>query len=132
MCPPGDASRGRCPDRGDSRQELKKEPVSQNDEGWNRDEKDEDEGQNSSARVENDVGAHDAGDGAAGSERWKGGVIIKNDVCEAGTDAASKVEKKIGEVAEVVFDVIAENPEEKHVPGDVHESAMEEHAGEDG
>ena len=132
MCPPSDASRGYRSDRTDSGQKLKQKPISQNDEGWNRDEKYEDQGQDSSARIKNDIGAHHAGDGAAGAERWKGGVEIKNNVRETGTDAASEVEKKVGEVAEVVFHVVSENPEEEHVPGDVHEAAMHEHAGENG
>ena len=35
-------------------------------------------------------------------------------------------------MAEVVFHVVAEDPEEEHVSGDVQEAAVEEHAGEDG
>ena len=132
MCPPSDAACCYSSDRSDSGQKLKQKPISQNDEGWNRDEKYEDKGQDSSSRIKNDIGTHHAGDGAAGAERWKGGVVIKNNVRETGTDAASEVEKKIGDVAEVIFHVVSENPEEEHVPGDVHEAAMHEHAGENG
>jgi hypothetical protein len=59
-------------------------------------------------------------------------VEVEDDVRETRTDAASKVEEKVGDVAEVVFDVIAEDPEEEHVTRDVQEAAVEEHAGENG
>ena len=56
---------------------------------------------------------------------------VKDDVGEAGTYTTDKIEEKVGEVAEIVFHVVAENPEEEHVPGEMHEAAVEKHAGED-
>ena len=56
---------------------------------------------------------------------------IEDDVRKAGPDAAGEIEEKIEEVAEVIFDVIAEDPQEEHVAGDVQKSAMQEHTGED-
>ena len=35
-------------------------------------------------------------------------------------------------MAEVVLDIVAEDPEEEHVSSDVQEAAVEEHAGQDG
>ena len=93
MCPPGDASCGRGADGANTRQELKQEPVAQNDESRNRYEKDEDEGQDSCSRIKKDIGPHDAGDGAAGTERRERRVEIKDDVRETRSNAASQIEQ---------------------------------------
>lgn len=55
---------------------------------------------------------------------------IEEDMEEIRADAAEQIEEEIGEMAEVVFDVIAEDPEEEHVAADVKEARVEEHAGE--
>ena len=68
MCPPGDASRGRCADGTYTCEELKQEPVTQNDECGDRDEENKNKREDLSSGIKNDVGPHDAGDGAAGSE----------------------------------------------------------------
>lgn len=80
MCPPGDALRGPAADGAYTCHELQEEPIAQNDEGGDGEEKDDDESQNSGARVKNDVGAHYAGDGAAGSESRDRGMEIEEDV----------------------------------------------------
>ena len=115
-----------------ARHELKEEPIAQNDESRDRDEKYKDERQDPSARIKNDVGAHDAGDGATGSERGQSGVEVEEDVRETRANSADEIEEKVREVAEVVFHVVAEDPEEEHVTGYVEEAAMHEHAGEKG
>ena len=132
MRPPGDAASG-CRGYGAySRQELEQEPVTQNDEGRYGYEENKDQSQHPRPRIENDVSPHYAGDGATGPERGKGGVVIKNNVCETRTNAANEIEEEVGEVAEVVFDVVAENPEEEHVSCDMHKAAVQEHTGENG
>jgi len=68
VCPPGDASSSSRADGAYSRHKLQKKPVAQNDEGRNGDEEDKHEGEDPGAGIKNDVGAHHAGDGAAGSE----------------------------------------------------------------
>ena len=124
MCPPGDASGGCGTDRANTRQELKQEPIAQNDESRNRYEKDEDEGQDSCSGIKKDIGPHDTGDSTAGTERGEMRVEIKDNVGEARTNAANEIEQEVGEVAEVILYVVAENPEEEHVPGDMHEAAV--------
>jgi len=52
-------------------------------------------------------------------------------VSDAGEDSACEVEEEVAGMAEFVFDDIAEYPEEEHVAGDVHESAVEEGAGDE-
>lgn len=67
MCPDSDTTRGGNADCGDTRYELKEEPVTEDDEGGNGEEEDDHQGQNAGARIKNYVSAHDAGDGAAGT-----------------------------------------------------------------
>src|SRR6266516_4740260 len=45
-------------------------------------------------------------------------------------DAANKIKDQIAQVAHSVLDVIAKDPEEKHVPGDVCDAPMHEHRNE--
>lgn len=80
MCPPGNPSCGSRADIAYSCQELEQEPIAQNDEGRYGDEEYENKRKNSCTRIENDVSAHDARDGAAGSERGKRRVKIKQNM----------------------------------------------------
>ena len=129
MCPPGDTSCGRRADSTYTCKELKQEPVTQNDEGRNGDKENKDEREDLSSWVKNDVGPHDAGDGAAGSEGGQGRMVVEDDMREAGADAANEIEEKVGKMAEVVFHVVAEDPEEEHISSDVQKAAVHEHAG---
>ena len=38
-----------------------------------------------------------------------------------------EIEGRVADVAEVVLDVVAEDPEEQHVPEEVHQAAVHEH-----
>ena len=67
MRPPGDSACGRPTDGSYSCDELQKEPISQNDEGGDRKEENYNQREYPSAGIKNDVGAHDARDGAAGT-----------------------------------------------------------------
>ena len=132
MRPPSDAARGNCPHGAYSRRKLEEEPITQDDEGRNGYEKYEDKRQNPCAWIKNNVGPHDTGDGAAGSECGHSGMVVEEDVRESRAYSADEIKEKVGEMAEVVFHVVAENPEEEHVSGYVQEAAVHEHAGEDG
>lgn len=132
MCPPGYATRGRAADRSYARNELKQKPVPEDDKSGDGQKEDDDESEHAGAGIKNDVGAHDARDSAAGSERRNRRVQVKEDVEEVRADAAEKIKKKIREVAEIVLDVVTKDPEEEHVSGDVQEAHMKEHAGEHG
>ncbi len=57
---------------------------------------------------------------------------IEQNVQKPRSDTADQVEKEVSEVAKEVLDVVAEDPEEKHVAGDVKPAEMEEHAGYQG
>lgn len=110
MCPPGDSSSGCSTHGAHTCHELQKEPIAQNDKGWDGQEENHDEGEHPGAGIKNDVGPHDAGDGAAGSEGGNCGMKIEDDVAKTRTDSTNQVEEKIGEVTEVVFHIVAEDP----------------------
>ena len=50
---------------------------------------------------------------------------------DSGEDSAGEVKEKITNVAEFVFDEIAEYPEKEHISRDMPEPAVEEHAGDE-
>ena len=45
---------------------------------------------------------------------------------DSGEDTSCEVEEEVAEVAEFIFDDIAEDPEEEHVSGDMPEPAVQE------
>ena len=76
------------------------------------------------ARVEHEIRAHDARDGAAGADGRQRGLGIHRDLAEGGDDAAQQIEKDEASVAKAIFDVVAEDPEVPHVADHVHPPAM--------
>src|SRR6266513_5988533 len=44
-------------------------------------------------------------------------------------DPTGEIEEEIPYVPEEIFHIVAEDPEKKHVPGEVQEAGMEKHAG---
>src|SRR6267143_6616616 len=48
---------------------------------------------------------------------------------QARPDSTGQVEEEIGNVPEKILDIIAEDPEEEHVPGEVQEAGVQKHAG---
>src|SRR5689334_872840 len=51
---------------------------------------------------------------------------------QARSDAAQQIEKYVSDVAVEIFDVIAEDPKEKHVAQDVRNARMQKHTGQQG
>jgi len=63
----------------------------------------------------------EAGDGATRSDDGNAGIGVEQGVGDGGGESAEEVEDEILEVAEVVFDVVAEDPEKEHIAADVQE-----------
>ncbi len=57
---------------------------------------------------------------------------VEKDMREPGTYTAGEIEKQVREMAEIVFHVIAKDPQEEHVASNVSEAAVQEHACENG
>ena len=70
------------------------------------------------------------GDGAAGSDQGSLRRRVNGVVGECRQHAGHQVEEQILNVAESRFDVVAEHPQEQHVADEVHQAAVDEHAGE--
>src|SRR5688572_9320434 len=73
------------------------------------------------------VAAHHAGDGSAGSDRGDARAEIEEQVDKAGGNAAEQIEHQVFAVAKHILDIVAVDPEEPHVADEVHPAAMEEH-----
>ena len=118
-----------------SQQELSNEEVAEHDprrQPHKPHEEERHDGENFRAGIEQEVRAHYAGDGAAGSDCGDGRVEIEDCVHSHSGNSADEVENDVAEVAEVVFDVVAEDPEREHVEDEVHPGAVQEHGREDG
>jgi hypothetical protein len=116
--------------------ELAEEPDPEKDPGRNADEEDEHERQHARARIQDEVGAEDGGDRAAGPERRNAPVRRRarqqrhERLDHRGDEAAGDVEAQVAHVAESVLDVLAEDRQEQHVAQDVIPAAVQEHGGE--
>lgn len=132
MRPYGYASRNLGADGAEPRHELQDIPQAEKNDRRDGDRKNNDKRKNASPGIEQNIGSHDSGDSSAGAEGRNCGMQIKGDVEQAGADPADGVKKEIGEVPEEVFDIVSEDPEKKHVSGDVPELGMQKHAGEQG
>jgi hypothetical protein len=78
-------------------------------------------------RVQHDVRAEHGCDGprrADVRDRRFGG---EHELQRAGDDAADEVEDEEAHLPQTILDVVAEHPEEQHVPEDVQPSAVKEH-----
>src|SRR6202008_244535 len=92
-------------------EELIEEPVSQHEPGGHVEQEDWwKPNQHASARIEDEVGTKDAGYGSAGSDGGKARTGIDQDLRGGRGDSAGEIENQIFEVAEEVFNVIAEDP----------------------
>ena len=79
------------------------------------------------ARIQQQVGAHDAGNRARCPYQRGLRCRVNGEVGQRGQDAGSQVEHQVLDVAEGVFDVVAEHPQEQHIADEVHEAAVDEH-----
>ena len=78
-------------------------------------------------RVEHEVGAEHTGDRAGRpDERLNRGPVREREPVSRDI-AAEHVEKQVGEPAEAVLDVVAEDDEEQHVPEQVQPARVQEH-----
>jgi len=116
--------------------ELYNSPKTDNYQGWyshDLDKKTEkDNGVDPGPGKEEDVGAQYPRYCPAGSDHRDRGIRGRQCVGIGGKDAAEEIKQKEPQVAQHVFDVIAEYPEVEHVATDMKEPAVHEHRGEDG
>src|SRR6202162_6018455 len=52
---------------------------------------------------------------------------IEDELCESSSQPAEQVEQQIFEVAQIVFNVVPENPQEPHIADHMHPRAVQEH-----
>ena len=127
------------------RQHLQQEPEADEEDRRHPQDEDDHQGVHAGVGEEHHVGGHHAGDGAAGADHGH-----REDRRRVGADqpgrahrggqglggrrrqAGEQVEGQEAAAPQRVLDVVPEDPEREHVAGQVHQAAVEEHAGEDG
>ena len=116
--------------------ELEAEPEAEEEEGRDLDEEVQEQRQHARGRQEDEVGAENAGDRAARPEVRDGRVGIRarpegDDGLSRGRgDPGQQVEAEEADRPHRVLDVVAEDPEEEHVPDDVQPASVHEHRGQ--
>src|SRR5206468_1930349 len=130
------AARSRVGDGKAALPELEDEPTAEEEERRQRDDEEADEGEDAGRRQEEEVGAEDARDRAArteiGDTRRRHTRVVEGDpgLCGRGGEARGEVPEEIAHPPERILDVVAEDPEEEHVPEDVEPARMHEHRAE--
>src|SRR5215211_726011 len=130
----------RLHEREATRPELEYEPDDEEEPGGelaDDDEEEEDRCHNAGAGEKNEVGAEHRRDGPARAEvrdlrvRRSAGGERDDRLERRRREAAEKVEDDVAHPAERVLDVVPEDPEKEHVPGEVEPAAMHEHRADD-
>ncbi len=134
MRPPGNASRAALIAGGT--QKLKQKPESQKkisrDFNKQRDEQDGDQGQYPGFGEKQKIGAHNAGNGAAGADGRDVGIQIQQQMGQAGCHSAEKIKHQVPQGAQAILDIVAKNIQEPHVAEKMPEPAVEKHKGNQG
>jgi len=103
--------------------ELKEKPEPEHSPGGNPDEirqqRKDHQHLHARLRITEQVGAHDSGDCTARADSGNIQVRIRVDVRHPSQEAAQKVEHEVYQMAEMVLDVVAENPKHPHISDDV-------------
>src|SRR2546421_6286069 len=86
--------------------------------------------QHARPRVEDEVGPGNAGNRATGPDHRHGRIREHARLHERRDRTASHIEHEEAQMPESVLHVVAEDVEKEHVPEQVHEAAVEEHAGQ--
>jgi len=91
------------------------------------DDEEEEEADDPGVGEPDEVGAHHTGDGARRAEHRHRAVGLHRDVGGRRHEPGNQVEDQIAQAPEPVLDVVAEDPEEEHVAGEVQHAPVEEH-----
>ena len=114
-------------------EKLHAEPVNQHDPGGHVESEDKNEPRQHlyfGARKLHQVGAHHAGDSPAGAHHGNARIRVDHHLRQPRGYSARQVEQKVLAMAENIFHVIAEYPQEQHVAQHVHPAGVQKHVGE--
>lgn len=115
-------------------EKLQNEPHSKHNYGWDSPERHEipqgDEGEYTAVRIKHEVSAQNRSDSSAGANRGDNGQRVCDGVHECGCHAANQVKHQVAQVPPCVFNIIAEDPQVKHISAQVQEPRMHEHGSE--
>ncbi len=89
---------------------------------WNQD-------QHLRMRVEQQVGAQKTGDRPARTDHRDHGTRIGYRMAHCGNQTAQKIKNNEAPMPHHIFNIVPKNPEIQHISGQMHESAVQKHAG---
>jgi hypothetical protein len=115
-------------------EQLKDEPPAEHQpcgQVHERDEEEDDQCEDSSSGEHEQVGPKYPRDGARRSDVRDDGVRRQRDLRGRRGDPRNNVEQRISNNPQLVFDVVAKDPQEQHIAADVQPPAVEEHGDED-
>ncbi|KKX90117.1 hypothetical protein UF38_00120, partial [Vibrio parahaemolyticus] len=92
----------------------------------------EGEAEDADARIEQQIGGEDAGNGAGGADQRGLRAGIDEEMHRSAEQAADQIEGEEADMAHGVLDIVGEDPKEQHVADEMHPAAMHEHVGEPG
>jgi len=130
--PDRDSTRNIGSDGAKPGKKLQDIPKTKKDDGRNRQREDKNQGKDPRPWVQQHVSTHNAGDGAACANGRDIGMQIEEHMQQASPNSAKEIKEGIRDVSEEILDIVAEDPEEQHVPREVPEIGMEKHAGDEG
>ena len=74
---------------------------------------------NANLRIQNEIGPHDAADGAGGTDEGQRRGLVGEHMTQRGEHSTHEIKRNESTVTHGVLDVISENPEEPHVADEV-------------
>ena len=76
------------------------------------------------------VAAHHSGDRPRRAHHRRGLARVDGDLQHSRAETGGEVEQKIADMAHLIFEVIAKDPQEQHVAKNMHPAAVQEHRGD--
>jgi len=79
--------------------------------------------------MQHKIGGDNAGHAAAGTDQWNIGIWLCPGMCKRRRDTAHDIEHDETDMTHRVFDIVAKDPEERHVADQMNPAPMQEHIG---
>ena len=110
---------------------MYEDPVAEEDEGRDFDELEKEKNgyqcHDPGTGIKKEISSHDTGDRSARPDGRDIGTPIRKKVDQTGCHATEKIEDKISNMSEPVFDVISKDIEKPHIHNNMKEASMKKH-----
>src|SRR5712691_6767332 len=117
--------------RGIAVEELQQEPETDQEDGWNRDDGEEDEyeddGSHPRKREQHQIRGQHTGNRATSSQARHRRIWINEDLRQTGNDAAENIKQQEKQMPHSIFYIVTKDKEKKHVARNVQDACMQKH-----